>query len=208
MARLSFAANSSLNTVFIFTLPYLSTSSCTRSSTTLPASSKKPDIIRIDYRTSQNTTRMQRQSLAKRVIFRCHSHTRHQCARIVAPILRFCTRESRDTRHRGLSMPNEARTLGTTKFFMSFNSSHSCSHAKHSTRVATWPLCSNSLRYLLAWFFMFFSQSLDHVALVHVALNNIFNVCRVGTCCIGFSLHGNTMYIDSPHSEYERLSSV
>jgi len=47
-----------------------------------------------------------------------HSRTRHQCSRKTSLQLRLCTRESRNPRHRGLSVSNgEMRTLGTIKFF-------------------------------------------------------------------------------------------
>jgi len=73
--------------------------------------------------------------------------------------LRLCTRESRDPRHRRLSVSNsEARTLGTTKSSSSclMHLSHRCSHAKNSIRVAIWPHCSSNSRSARSYFFTIF----------------------------------------------------
>ena len=125
LARLSFVANSPLNAVFTFTLPYLSIASRTCSRTTLLASSKKLqlDVNRVYHRTCQYTI-LERGvdfSLDKRSFVATHVLATRVLATNVHETslqLRLCTRESRDPRHRELSVSNgEVRTLGTTKFF-------------------------------------------------------------------------------------------
>jgi len=86
--------------------------------------------------------------------------------------LRLCTRESRDSRHRGLSVSNgEARTLGTTKFFELLDAFVASLQPRETLHQ------SSDLAALLQQFafhsimiFHVFSQFLDHVALFHGTL--------------------------------------
>ena len=55
--------------------------------------------------------------------------------------------------------------------------SHRCSHAKHSTRVATWPLQQFAFHSFMI--FHVFSQSLDHVALFHEARDSFTHVASL-----------------------------
>jgi len=80
-------------------------------------------VIRVYYRTCQYTTLERGVDLSpdKRSFVATHVLTTRVLVINVYETsfqLRLCTRESRDSRHRGLSVPNgEARTLGTIKFF-------------------------------------------------------------------------------------------
>jgi len=102
---------------YLKTLPCLSAAS--RSRTTLLVSSKNCcDSMWLEFITSPVNIRLsnaasisrQRSFVATRVLATNVHETSFQ--------LQFCTRESRDPRHHGLSVSNgKARTLSTTKFF-------------------------------------------------------------------------------------------
>jgi len=119
---------------------------------------------------------MRRRFLARQEIVRS---TRVLATRVLATIvhetslqLRLCTRESRDPRHRGLSVSNgEARTLGTTKFFELLDAFVASLQPRETLHQ------SSDLAALLQQFafhslmiFHVFSQFLDLVALFHGAL--------------------------------------
>ncbi|KYQ60723.1 hypothetical protein ALC60_00218, partial [Trachymyrmex zeteki] len=126
----------------------------------------------VDHRTGQNTTLErgvdlspdERSVVAARVFATNVHETSLQ--------LRLCTRESRDPRHHGLSVLNdEARTLGTTKFFEPLYALVASLQPRETflqiSDLAA--LLQQFAFHSLVVFHVFFSV-LDHVTLFHRAL--------------------------------------
>jgi len=171
MSRLLFVANSPLNAVFTFIL----LSFCSVSHTLEHYFSRvlqklsQLNVIRV-YHTRQYTV----SNIASRQM------RDHSLSLVYSPTM--CTKRRSNYNFAPASRAilamdclcptaRRSRLAWQSSSIRSMHSSYRGSHAKHSTRVATWPHCFSNSHFTRLWFFMSFSlQSLDHVTLFHGAL--------------------------------------